>query len=295
MSLESAYPTLVAAIKAADLDLTLAATTTTTTTGTTTGGGTGCLFAPTEEAFRTLLDALDVDAAQLLAATEALTAVLSLHLDVRDDCTQTAKGDKVGVAPVFATVTTDASQICDSASQYLGLVVYEIDTVLLPNMENENENAGGAGSAMAPTTPTGSTNPNPNPNPNRNPTTTTTTNNNTNNNNNNDDDDADKEEAEADEEETDLNDEIDYAALDAQEYLFGRFSSPVVCRQGLCGPGYYSGGLGAYGGYGVYAGYGGYARGFYGGWGGGGACGSGTTSRRCVGFPQYRHVGPFAY
>ena len=128
------FPTLVAALQATGLDAVLA------------GDGPFTVFAPTEEAFAALLDALGLTAEELLADTDLLTSVLTYHVvavDAPASVVVTLDGqdvETVNGATVAVTIAGDAVMVNDATvltTDILGSngVIHVIDTVLLPPAE----------------------------------------------------------------------------------------------------------------------------------------------------------------
>ncbi|MDH4168575.1 MAG: fasciclin domain-containing protein [Acidimicrobiia bacterium] len=126
------FPTLVAALEAADL------------VGTLQGDGPFTVFAPTEEAFAAALTALDLTAEELLADTELLTSVLTYHviadevmaetvvtLDGEDVATVNGATVAISVAEDGTVMVNDATVVQTDIAASNG-VIHVIDTVLLP-------------------------------------------------------------------------------------------------------------------------------------------------------------------
>ncbi|MDE0654662.1 MAG: fasciclin domain-containing protein [bacterium] len=126
-----AFPTLVAAVQAAGLVEVLS------------GDGPFTVFAPTEEAFAAALAALDMTAAEVLANTELLTAVLTYHvlplaapaevvLTLDGQSVATVNGADITVTIDGGTVmVNDATVIATDIAASNG-IIHVIDTVLLP-------------------------------------------------------------------------------------------------------------------------------------------------------------------
>lgn len=125
------FPTLVAAVQAAGLVETLQ------------GEGPFTVFAPTEEAFATALDALGITAEELLADTDLLTQVLTYHvvpgknlaadvvtLDGAD--VATVNGATVGIAIDGDSVFVNDATVVATDIEASNGVIHVIDTVLLP-------------------------------------------------------------------------------------------------------------------------------------------------------------------
>jgi transforming growth factor-beta-induced protein len=126
-----AFPTLVAALGAADLVDTLK------------GDGPFTVFAPTEEAFAELLEALGVTAGELLADTELLTSVLLHHVvpgkvmsadlaGASDLMVTTVQGGEVSVTESMGSVTIDEATVVTADIEASNGVIHVIDKVLLP-------------------------------------------------------------------------------------------------------------------------------------------------------------------
>ncbi len=125
------FPTLVAAVQAAELGETLSSE------------GPFTVFAPTEEAFKKLLTDLDMTAEELLANKEVLTKVLMYHVvawDIRaHDVMMLNNKTMVKTAgEEELTITTDGKVMIDNANLVTTDIVTEngiihvIDTVLVP-------------------------------------------------------------------------------------------------------------------------------------------------------------------
>ena len=128
------FPTLVAALQAADLVDTL------------NSDGPFTVLAPTEEAFSAALDALGLTAEELLADTELLTAVLTYHVipgEVLAETVVTLDGESVATvngAEITITVAGDTVMVNDANVVATDIdasngVIHVIDTVLLPPAE----------------------------------------------------------------------------------------------------------------------------------------------------------------
>ena len=133
-----AFPTLIAAVQAAGLVDTL------------NSDGPFTVFAPTEEAFATALDNLDVTAEELLANTELLTAVLTYHVlatEAPAELVVTLDGQSVTTvngADITITIDGDTVKVNDATVvatdiQATNGIIHVIDTVLLPPTEEERE------------------------------------------------------------------------------------------------------------------------------------------------------------
>jgi transforming growth factor-beta-induced protein len=129
-----AFPTLVAALGAADLVDTLK------------GDGPFTVFAPTEEAFAELLATLGVTAGELLANTELLTSVLLHHVvpgkvmsadlaGASDLMVTTVQGGEVSVTEYMGSVTIDEATVVTADIEASNGVIHVIDKVLLPVVE----------------------------------------------------------------------------------------------------------------------------------------------------------------
>ncbi len=130
------FPTLVAAVEAAGLVETLK------------GDGPFTVFAPTEDAFAALLEALGLTADELLADTELLTAVLTYHvvpgnvpaadvvgLDGQDVATVNGATVTVGVSGDAVTLTDANGGVANVVATDIAAsngVIHVIDSVLLP-------------------------------------------------------------------------------------------------------------------------------------------------------------------
>ena len=128
------FPTLVAALGATGLDAVLA------------GEGPFTVFAPTEDAFATALDALGITAEDLLADTALLTSILTYHVvavDAPASVVVTLDGqdvETVNGANVAVTVDDGAVRVNEAnvvTVDILGSngVIHVIDAVLLPPSE----------------------------------------------------------------------------------------------------------------------------------------------------------------
>ena len=126
-----AFPTLVAAVQAAGLVEVLS------------GDGPFTVFAPTEDAFAAALAALDMTAAEILANTELLTAVLTYHvlpLAAPAEVVLTLDGQSVTTvngADVTVTIDGDTVMVNDATVIATDIaasngIIHVIDTVLLP-------------------------------------------------------------------------------------------------------------------------------------------------------------------
>ena len=126
-----AFPTLVAALGAADLVDTLK------------GDGPFTVFAPTEEAFAELLGALGVTATELLANTELLTSVLLHHVvpgkvmsadlaGASELMVTTVQGGQVSVTESMGAVTIDEATVVTADIEASNGVIHVIDKVLMP-------------------------------------------------------------------------------------------------------------------------------------------------------------------
>jgi uncharacterized surface protein with fasciclin (FAS1) repeats len=129
-----AFPTLVAALGAADLVDTLK------------GDGPFTVFAPTEEAFVELLGALGVTATELLADTDLLTSVLLHHVvpgkvmsadlaGASELMVTTVQGGQVSVTESMGSVTIDEATVVTADIEASNGVIHVIDKVLLPVAE----------------------------------------------------------------------------------------------------------------------------------------------------------------
>jgi transforming growth factor-beta-induced protein len=121
--------TLVAAVKAANLTDVLSLP------------GPINVFAPTNEAFGTLLAQLGVTAEQLLSETALLTNVLQYHVVVDGAVCEGDLSGAVTTALTGASLTVDGSTVTDANGSVANIVgainagngvVYVIDSVLLP-------------------------------------------------------------------------------------------------------------------------------------------------------------------
>ena len=126
-----AFPTLVAAVQAAGLVDVLS------------GDGPFTVFAPTEDAFAAALAALDMTAAEVLANTELLTAVLTYHvlpLAAPAEVVLTLDGQSIAtVNGAEITVSIDGERVMVNDATVVATdieasngIIHVIDTVLLP-------------------------------------------------------------------------------------------------------------------------------------------------------------------
>lgn len=125
------FETLVAAVTAADLVDTLS------------GEGPFTVFAPTDEAFATALDALGLTADELLADTDTLTEILTYHVvagEVPSSVVVTLDGEMVEtVNGASVTVGVDGDAVTVNEANVIAVdvdasngVIHVIDSVLLP-------------------------------------------------------------------------------------------------------------------------------------------------------------------
>ncbi len=125
------FPTLVAALQAAGLDEVLAE------------GGPYTVFAPTEEAFASALDALNLTAEELLADTATLTSILTYHVVAADAPSSVVVAldgqevETVNGATVTVSVDGDTVMVNDATVEAVDIaadngVIRVIDSVLLP-------------------------------------------------------------------------------------------------------------------------------------------------------------------
>ena len=135
-----AFPTLIAAVQAAGLVDTL------------NSDGPFTVFAPTEEAFAAVLANLNVTAADLLANTDLLTAVLTYHVlsgEAPSEVVATLDGQSVTTvngADITITVDGDTVRVNDATVVATDIpatngIIHVIDTVLLPPAQEEPEAA----------------------------------------------------------------------------------------------------------------------------------------------------------
>jgi len=126
-----AFPTLVAAVEAAELVDVLS------------GAGPFTVFAPTEEAFAAALEALELSAAELLANTELLTSVLAYHVlplaapaelvvTLDGQSVATVGGAEVLIGVDGGTVMVNDATVVTTDIEASNGVIHVIDTVLLP-------------------------------------------------------------------------------------------------------------------------------------------------------------------
>ncbi len=126
-----AFPTLVAAVQAADLVDVL------------NSDGPFTVFAPTEEAFAAALDALGLTAEDLLADTDLLTAVLTYHvlplaapaetvLTLDGQSVTTVGGADIAITVDGNTVMVNNATVVTADIEASNGVIHVIDTVLLP-------------------------------------------------------------------------------------------------------------------------------------------------------------------
>ena len=129
------FSTLVAAVQAAGLEDTLR-------------GGEFTVFAPTDEAFATALEALGLTAEELLADTETLTSILTYHVvegTVTSDMLEAGEVTTVNGAPITISLedgvtVNDATVVAADVTASNG-VIHVIDTVLLPPADEAEEPA----------------------------------------------------------------------------------------------------------------------------------------------------------
>ncbi len=125
------FITLVAAVQAAGLVETLS------------GPGPFTVFAPTDEAFATALDALGITAEELLADTETLSAILTYHVvagAVPAADVVTLDGQSVAtVNGADVTITVDGDTVMVNDANVVAVdvmasngIIHVIDSVLLP-------------------------------------------------------------------------------------------------------------------------------------------------------------------
>ncbi len=125
------FSTLVAAVQAAGLVETLS------------GEGPFTVFAPTNDAFATALDALGITADELLADTDTLTSILTYHVidgEVPASTVVTLDGqsaETLNGASVDITVDGETVMINDATVTAVDVaadngIIHVIDTVLLP-------------------------------------------------------------------------------------------------------------------------------------------------------------------
>ncbi len=126
-----AFPTLVAAVQAAGLVDVLS------------GDGPFTVFAPTEDAFAAALAALDMTAAEVLANTDLLTAVLTYHvlplaapaevvLTLDGESITTVNGADITVTIDGDTVMVNNATVVTADIAASNGIIHVIDTVLLP-------------------------------------------------------------------------------------------------------------------------------------------------------------------
>jgi len=125
------FPTLIAAVQSAGLVETLQ------------GEGPFTVFAPTEDAFASALEALGLTAEQLLADTETLTAVLTYHVvpgkvmssdlvGANKMAVSTVNGAEISVSESMGTVTINSATVVAADIEASNGVIHVIDQVLLP-------------------------------------------------------------------------------------------------------------------------------------------------------------------
>ena len=135
-----AFPTLVAAVEAAGLVDVL------------NGDGPFTVFAPTEEAFATALENLGMTAADLLADTELLTAVLTYHVlaveapaelvaTLDGQSVTTVNGADLTITIEGDTVRVNEATVVTTDIQARNGIIHVIDTVLLPPTDGDPEAA----------------------------------------------------------------------------------------------------------------------------------------------------------
>lgn len=122
------FTTLVAAVQAADLVDTLSS------------DGPFTVFAPTDEAFATALDALGLTADELLADTDTLTTILTYHVvagevastDLSDGMTAaTVQGEEITVDLTDGVKINEANVVIADVPADNG-IIHAIDAVILP-------------------------------------------------------------------------------------------------------------------------------------------------------------------
>ena len=125
------FTTLVAAVEAAGLVETLS------------GPGPFTVFAPTDEAFATALESLDLTAEELLADTETLTSILTYHViagEVPSSAVMTMDGQTaatVNGADVTIGIDGETVMVNDATVTAVDIpagngIIHVIDSVLLP-------------------------------------------------------------------------------------------------------------------------------------------------------------------
>jgi uncharacterized surface protein with fasciclin (FAS1) repeats len=125
------FSTLVAAVQAAGLVETLS------------GEGPFTVFAPTNDAFATALDALGITADELLADTETLTSILTYHvvdgavdaetaISLDGQTAETVNGAEISISVVDGNVMVNDATVTTADVMASNGIIHVIDTVLLP-------------------------------------------------------------------------------------------------------------------------------------------------------------------
>jgi uncharacterized surface protein with fasciclin (FAS1) repeats len=132
------FSTLVAAVQAADLVDTLS------------GEGPFTVFAPTDDAFATALEALGLTAEELLADTDALTEILTFHvvagevdaetaISLDGQTAETINGAEIAISLVNGNVMVDDATVTIADVMASNGIIHVIDTVLLPPADISEE------------------------------------------------------------------------------------------------------------------------------------------------------------
>jgi uncharacterized surface protein with fasciclin (FAS1) repeats len=132
------FSTLVAAVQAADLVDTLS------------GEGPFTVFAPTDDAFATALEALGLTAEELLADTDALTEILTFHvvagevdvetaISMDGQTAETVNGAEIAISLVNGNVMVDDATVTIADVMASNGIIHVIDTVLLPPADISEE------------------------------------------------------------------------------------------------------------------------------------------------------------
>ncbi len=126
------FSTLVAAVQAAGLVETLS------------GEGPFTVFAPTDDAFATALDALGLTAEELLADTDALTDILTYHVVAGEVDAETAisldgqTAETVNGAELSISVVVDDATVTTADVMASNGIIHVIDTVLMPPADGDD-------------------------------------------------------------------------------------------------------------------------------------------------------------
>lgn len=132
------FTTLVAAVQAAGLVETLSS------------DGPFTVFAPTNEAFATALDALGITADELLADTDTLTEILTYHvlsgavdaetaISLDGQTAETVNGAEISINVVDGNVVINDATVTTADVMASNGIIHVIDTVLLPPHDGMTE------------------------------------------------------------------------------------------------------------------------------------------------------------